>query len=98
MVQPCDFRKRTIRGETIRVAGVVVVDIARGIHIPRIIRIAAISAPQTHVLRGIAVQRGNLVALDCIIAIPANWLAHAQVACASRGSNCPPRPQTAGSR
>ena len=51
MVRQCDSLSGTIRGETIRVAGVVVVDIARRIDIPRIIRIATISTPQTHVLR-----------------------------------------------
>ncbi len=58
MAQPYDFLSGTIRGETIRVAGVVVVDVARRIHIPRIIRIATISTPQTHVLRSAYSQIG----------------------------------------
>ena len=40
----------TIRGEAIRIDRVVVVDIAARIHVPRIIRIAAIRAAQTHIL------------------------------------------------
>ena len=44
-------RDGTIRGKAIRIASVVVVDIARCIDIPRIIRIATISTPQTNVLR-----------------------------------------------
>lgn len=38
-------------GATIGIVSVVVVDIATGVHIPRIVRIVAISATQTHVLR-----------------------------------------------
>ena len=40
----------TIRGEAIRIDRVVVVDIAARIHVPRIIRIAAIRTAQTHIL------------------------------------------------
>lgn len=38
------------RGETIRVAGVVVVDIAARVHIPRIVGIATVRRTQTNVL------------------------------------------------
>ena len=44
-------RDGTMRGKAIRIASVVVVDIAGCIDIPRIIRIATISTPQTNVLR-----------------------------------------------
>ena len=43
---PCQHN----RGEPIRVAGVVVVDIAARVDIPRIIRIATVSRPQPNVL------------------------------------------------
>ena len=39
------------RGWPIRVAGVVVVDIAAGIHIPGVVRVVAIRRTQTDVLR-----------------------------------------------
>ena len=38
------------RGEPIRVASVVVVDIAPGIHVPRVVGVAAIARPETDVL------------------------------------------------
>lgn len=60
IARPFDFQSGAIRGETIRVAGVVV-DIARRIHIPRIIRIATISTPQTHVLRSAYSQNVKVV-------------------------------------
>ena len=39
-----------IRGKPIRVRRVVVVDVAARVDIPRIVRVATISGPQTHVL------------------------------------------------
>ena len=43
----------TVRAAPIRIVRVVVVDVATGIDIPRVVRVASIGRPQTHVHSGV---------------------------------------------